>query len=513
MSDKNKSFRLCDNDDTLTENERFRQRYPPLEVPTSIYKMIFINKYTSMEEMNLLINHVQSCNQFTIDTESEKSNNELALIQIQTLSRRLPTFVIFIELAHLPTEHSHMYVKIKKFFELVFRLGNELYSWGDMTRELYPIKDYNLIKWPLLPSMIDIQPYFDGWYERARTLQESRCPKHHSHDANVINDKPSTCECYERSPYNQGQLWSLQKALIYSTHLFIDKSCRMNNWAGGLTNNNTKLSSSRRKNMISYAAKDVLATTILIRPILEDWSFDMFKKIKIDDLYVQFKSTPPPQLPQKIKKIKNNINTQKFISALFEHDDLEPISDDEIYLNQLMEPVKYTTTQDVEQISEDELPSDEKLSTNKIQLMINEKNDLPDDNIEEKFEEIKHLEQTPPERKPKSSHKRRSRESKQKRNKKRNKVHRMRRFRYTITRPMYYKFKMPMVNQILKEHNIKYVHPKEVDKQLVIGMKHKELKQRYEDQIFQNMFDYKQYQNYQRQHHQHQRRHKQQQQH
>ncbi len=52
-----------------------------------------------------------------------------------------------------------------------------------------------------------------------------------------------------------------------------------------------------------------------------------------------------------------------------------------------------------------------------------------------------------------------------------------------------------------------------VNKQLVIGMKHKELKQRYEDQIFQNMFDYKQYQNYQRQHHQHQRRHKQQQQH
>jgi hypothetical protein len=42
---------------------------------------------------------------------------------------------------------------------------------------------------------------------------------------------------------------------------------------------------------------------MLIRPILEEWSFESVQKIKIDDLYVQFKSTPPPQLPQKSKKI------------------------------------------------------------------------------------------------------------------------------------------------------------------------------------------------------------------
>ncbi|CAF5194797.1 unnamed protein product, partial [Rotaria sp. Silwood1] len=56
-----------------------------------------------MEEMHLLINHVQACTQFTIDTESERSNNQLALIQIQTIPPRLPSLVVLVELAHLPS--------------------------------------------------------------------------------------------------------------------------------------------------------------------------------------------------------------------------------------------------------------------------------------------------------------------------------------------------------------------------------------------------------------------------
>ncbi|CAF0963954.1 unnamed protein product [Rotaria sp. Silwood1] len=122
MSDKLIPHYLRDNDDTSTdlellihqqqkwtrttiqakENVELRQKFPPFVVPTAIYKVVHVNKYTSVEEMYLLINHVQGCTQFTIDTESEKSNGQLAFIQIQTIPPRLPLLVILIELQHLP---------------------------------------------------------------------------------------------------------------------------------------------------------------------------------------------------------------------------------------------------------------------------------------------------------------------------------------------------------------------------------------------------------------------------
>jgi hypothetical protein len=456
--------------------------------------MVFVNKNTSMEEMNLLVNHAQSCNQFTIDTESERSNGQLALIQIQTLPQCLPTFVILIELAHLPPEDSHMYVEIKKFFDLVFRQGNELYSWGDMEQELRPIKDYNLIKWPLLPSMINIQPHYGSWYERARTLQGSCCPKHHSYDANVVNDNPPKCECYEKNPYRQGELWSLQKALIYSKHLFIDKSMRMNNWAGGLTNKDTKLSSSRRRNMVNYAVNDVLATTMLIRPILEEWSFEMVQKMKIDDLYVQFKSTPPPQLPQKTKKIKKNINTQKFISALFENDDLEPISDDEIYLNQLVEPVMNDCHPEV-QVKNDNIIQDviQNLNDDNVELQV----EVPtadvvmdvnnDDGVVNEVD-------NPPEQPRQRVRKRRSIQARQKKNQRRNTQLRLNRFKYYLTRPYYHKLESRIIRKILRRrYGIQFRHIKKVQDRVIIGVKTDQHRRDYERTLPYNCFSKKNY--------------------
>jgi hypothetical protein len=181
---------------------------------------------------------VQECTQFTIDTESEKSNGQLALIQIQTIPPRLPSLVILIALAHLPSNDSSMYVKIKEFFNLIFRSGNELYSWGDMKTELDPAKDYYLFNWPILALMINIQLYFASWYAWALTHCESCCPKHHHdgvNDINVITQgcSSSMCVYHEQSPYRPQEKWSLQKALIYAAHMFIDKSTTVNSWAGG----------------------------------------------------------------------------------------------------------------------------------------------------------------------------------------------------------------------------------------------------------------------------------------
>ena len=491
--------------DKVEENEQLREQYRSFEVPTSIYKVIFINKYTSMEEMNLLVNHVQSCNQFTIDTESEKSNGELALIQIQTLPQRLPTFVILIELAHLPAEDSSKYMKIKNYFDLVFRLGNELYSWGDMENELCPIKYYNLIEWPLESSMIDIQPHFGNWYERTRILQESCCLMHHRHDANIINDNPLKCECYEPGPYNQGQLWSLQNALLYSTHLFIDKSSRLNYWAGGLTNKNTTLSSSRRKNMINYAVNDVLATTILIRPILEKWSFEMVQKMKIEDFYVQFKSTPPPHVPQKIKKIKKNVNNQKFINALFGNGDLEPISDDEIYLNQLVEPAMNDYHLE-EPVKNDDVTHDiiQNLDAGggELQLEIPTADVIMNDiinidggeSVDSHIVVVNEVEHPPEQQQQQQrNRKRRSIQGKQRKNKKRNTKLRLTRFKYYFTRSYYYKFKSKMIRKLLRRQGVQFRHIKKGDDQVVIGVKSDEARRDYEETLPYDCFNKKNY--------------------
>ena len=54
----------------------------------------------------MLIDRARNCDEFTFDTESEKTSKELALIQTQTIPRQLPLYVMVIELAHLPSINS-----------------------------------------------------------------------------------------------------------------------------------------------------------------------------------------------------------------------------------------------------------------------------------------------------------------------------------------------------------------------------------------------------------------------
>jgi hypothetical protein len=123
----------------------------------------------------MLIDYAQDCNEYTFDTESEKLDKQLALIQIQTISHRLPSLVIILELAHLPPKKSSIYMQIKQFFQLVFRSGNNLYSWGSLREEVYPAMIYELFGWPIQASVINIQLRFPGWYDWALSHCEVCC--------------------------------------------------------------------------------------------------------------------------------------------------------------------------------------------------------------------------------------------------------------------------------------------------------------------------------------------------
>jgi len=94
--------------------------------------------------------------------------------------------------------------------------------------------------------------------------------------------------------------------------------------------------------MINYATQDVLAVTYLIRPILENWKFETIKARESNEICIEFESInlPPLPVPVRKKKIKN-LNVGKLSRILSNIDpDLESISsDDEIYCDQLLEPI------------------------------------------------------------------------------------------------------------------------------------------------------------------------------
>ncbi len=64
-----------------SENSRSGETYPAFTVPDTIYELIFVNKYMTMEVMNKVLNHINDCYQYSVDIESEMTNNQLSIIQ------------------------------------------------------------------------------------------------------------------------------------------------------------------------------------------------------------------------------------------------------------------------------------------------------------------------------------------------------------------------------------------------------------------------------------------------
>ncbi|CAF3682874.1 unnamed protein product [Rotaria sp. Silwood1] len=337
--------------DKSHRSSQLREKYPTFHVHSSDYEVIFVNNKTSTNTMNKLLNHVNTCKQYAIDTESERTNNQLSLIQINSIPIKPPSFVMLFELQHLPDQNSQKYENIHQLFQLIFRSSNEIYSWGNMQKELEPAKE--LFIWPIPAALIDIQPHFPAWCNWARTQCRVQGLLHRN-DMNDDNEfiqqhhQQSSCHCHPPSPYKINELWSLQNAFMYGCNLFIDKSCKLNHSSLSLSSSHSSLSHADQKKMMHYATHDVMAVTFLIRPITKNWTFEKIKNRKISEMFVAFNSTKLPPLPtSKNKKIKN-INMQKF-ATLFRcnNPEAEEISsDDEIYLNQLIEPNVFKNEQD-----------------------------------------------------------------------------------------------------------------------------------------------------------------------
>ncbi|CAF4915464.1 unnamed protein product, partial [Rotaria sp. Silwood2] len=108
---------------------QFPSFYPPP------YEQIFINYGTRDLTLIHLIEAVAASKIFTLDTESVliyKKPNKPSLIQIQIIFPSASSYVIFIEVCHLPRANEHTFELITYFFDALFHPEKTIYIWGNI---------------------------------------------------------------------------------------------------------------------------------------------------------------------------------------------------------------------------------------------------------------------------------------------------------------------------------------------------------------------------------------------
>ncbi|CAF1217693.1 unnamed protein product, partial [Rotaria sordida] len=155
-------------------------------------------------------------------------------------------------------------------------------------------------------------------------------------------------------------------------------------------------------------------------------------------------------------------------------------SDDEIYLNQLIEPVvnvhppedqinNDNITQDVIRDLDDDANVELQIEEPTIDAIMNDDDDQM--NSVNNHSVVVDGMNNPTEHHHQRIKKKRSLQAKQKKNRKRNNQLRLLRYKYYLTRSYYYRFKSRTVKKVLRYYGVQYRHIKFQDDRVVIGVK------------------------------------------
>jgi hypothetical protein len=95
----------------------------------------FINRTTSEKMLHQLIRAATMSTEFTIDTESWnvfRQTNKPALIQLQIFLPRDSSFVLLIEVCHLPKEDNIVFKLIQQLFQIILtsKKKEDIYFWS-----------------------------------------------------------------------------------------------------------------------------------------------------------------------------------------------------------------------------------------------------------------------------------------------------------------------------------------------------------------------------------------------
>lgn len=228
--------------------------YPPFQpLP---YQQFFINRSTHELTLLHLIESVQSTKMFTLDTESINipyQPNKPALIQIQLILPTSYSYVIFVEVWHLPREREPTFELIKLFFNTLFHPDKKIYMWG-LPDELINFTEFKLFSREqiYLPENINVQGKFKNYWK-------DNYP--HKPTLNGLT-KDSHCKCESCLGIAPNNPWSLQNAMAYKLNIWLDKRYSRSQFNMGLDPQLKHLNSKElehRQQMTNYAADDCLS--------------------------------------------------------------------------------------------------------------------------------------------------------------------------------------------------------------------------------------------------------------
>ncbi|CAF4808559.1 unnamed protein product, partial [Rotaria sp. Silwood2] len=165
----------------------------------SNYEQFFINFRTTDSTLHYLIEQVKSSAIFTLDTESiiiPYKPNKPALIQIQIILSYSFSYVIFIEVCHLPPTNQPTFQLIQTCFQTLFDVDNKIFIWGNKN-ELDAFLSFNLF------TRDDINLFKDKNLQGEFKNYWNRKHPHQLISSSSTNDSECICEsCLELQSNN-----------------------------------------------------------------------------------------------------------------------------------------------------------------------------------------------------------------------------------------------------------------------------------------------------------------------
>ena len=270
------------------QNHRYRTSYLPFTVPPTFYSIHHLHRFTPLATFNMVLEHFASCRRFSIDTESDQYTRELSLVQIHSIPHQLPSFVVLLAINHLPAIESPMFTMIRSLFELLFRSGTSLYTWGFLLQELSSLSQFDLIPRSIHADLMNLQGDFDRWYRGALPPCEVCSPSTRlSSRLSVV----ASCVREKNFPYDDLDTpWSLQNAVLYTSGCCLDKSATKQAWSRLLDPLHSSFPLEKLDILITYAVYDCLSVTYLHKPIENAWKLTQLRDVNLVELFTTVQS-------------------------------------------------------------------------------------------------------------------------------------------------------------------------------------------------------------------------------
>lgn len=503
----------------VIENERYEKlcqkgecnRFEP---PPSSYEFFFINKKSTIETLNRLIERSRQTAQYTIDTENQlqkpPQQSLPALIQVEFIGPNHGSTIILIETLHLPFEDSILFEKIRELCQTILSKDNIMYSWGTLNEELKNFCRFNLFdqhhiqQVKMINTQDDFKDYFNAEYSSSTQIEMK------------TNEK-----------------YSLQLAMFIVFNQWLNKRMTLSNWGCGIDlslntfrtinrfdetyNEKLKNEKEYRGLMTNYAINDCLAVTQLVNRI-EKWKSSKASPIRIEreesvddgrmtidheqrqsldefcsvyeDLFQVLVSNEETRTFHNVSQksftdnstIKRNVRLHDQDDEMMVHESDEPTRNDAPSRKPLDHHQRTTTTmyeEDGGGVQSDYAPRRIYLDPNpndgsSNDMLIHDRNESS---------QVKRPSRLDRKRKPTAelTHQ-------QLRNRISNDRRRAKRYRFEVIRRIYPLFNITKIKRILKSMNIFYTNINVVQQTLFIGLKNQEIANEVEGQLNDRLF-------------------------